>query len=282
MRYQKFQPSSELIPFIECYYVWEGETNGRLDVESPPSSYSAIVFNYGDPTWAYQHSANLEEVPDAFVAGMFTSIYHRVLDGKIGMAAIVFKPTALHNFFGLRMSQLVNNRMALEHLLGSTATHLYEKIKNENTDAGRIRILEKIISPLVPHAKTQLSIIDEAIEYIDELNGISTVDEVASKLKISKRYLEKKFLEKVGLSPKFYSRIKRFSVLANKAVHAEKINWQDVIFESGLHDQSHLVKEYIEFNKMNPSDYYDSHNEMIKYVKPEPTLPSKKEDIEKE
>src|SRR5689334_22868482 len=121
MRYLKFKPSLELTSFVECYYVWQGETNGRLEVQSPPNSFTAIVFNYGSPNWAYQHHSELVSVPNTFVSGQFTSNYHIVLDGKINMVGIVLKPSALHNFFGLSMSHLVNSRMPLELLLPQNA-----------------------------------------------------------------------------------------------------------------------------------------------------------------
>ena len=102
---------------------------------------------------------------------------------------------------------------------------------------------------------------------LEQLKGCISVEEVATHLKISRRYLEKKFLEKVGVSPKFYARIKRFGNLSNKIAHNEKIDWQEIVMEYGFHDQSHLVKEFIEFNQMNPSAYHLAHKELTRFVK---------------
>ncbi len=267
MRYQKFTPSAELTSFVECYYIWEGETKERLEVQSPPNGFSAIVFNYGSPSWAYQHSPQLIAVPKAFASGQFTSNYHLVLDGVINTIGIVFKPSSLHNFFGLRMSELVNNRMPLELLLNNKAELLYNAIKDEGREAERIKIIDEFLLPYLPVTKSRLSVIDEAVEYIDLTKGNSSVERVASHLKISRRYLEKKFLEKVGVSPKFYARVKRFSILSNKLAHSKKVDWQDVVFESGFHDQSHLVKDFMEFNGMNPSEYHQQHRELVRFVK---------------
>lgn len=267
MRYQKFKPSADLTSLVECYYVWEGETKGRLEVQSPPNGFSAIVFNFGDPSWAYQHSSELVAIPKAFVSGQFTSNYHIVLDGLICSIGIVFKPSSFYNFFGLRMSELVNSRMPLELLLMDKAVPLYNRIKHEKNEEKRIKILDEFLVPYTSIAKSRLSVIDEALEFIDEMKGNVTVEGVASHLKISRRYLEKKFLEKVGVSPKFYARVKRFSILSNKLAHTNKVDWQDVVFESGLHDQSHLVKEFMEFNGMNPSDYHKQHQEMVRFLK---------------
>ena len=116
-------------------------------------------------------------------------------------------------------------------------------------------------------AKANLSVIDEAVDHIDSCKGCITVEEVATHLKVSRRYLEKKFLEKVGLSPKFYARLKRFGALSNKIAHNPKIDWQEIVTEYGFHDQSHLVKEFLEFNQMNPTQYHLLHRELSRFVK---------------
>ena len=270
MRYQKFQPSDDLIPFVECYFIWEGEVTKALDVQSPPNSFCSMVFNYANQYEAYQYNSLRTLVPLTFVSGQFTSNYHLVLEGDIGIVGIVFKPTALYNFFGLRMSNLVNNRMPLNLLLQEQADRLLDTIKNLENDKDRIDILEKFAQSYISRAKLQLSLIDEAVEYIDAHKGMLTVEEVATHLKISRRYLEKGFLEKVGVSPKFYARIKRFGMLSNKIAHSKKTNcdWQEIIFEYGFHDQSNLIKEFMEFNQMNPTDYFTRHSELIRYVKP--------------
>ncbi len=267
MDYRKVVPATQLKPFIECYFVWEGETKESVDVQSPPNSFNAMVFNYADPYEAYQNNSLRMAVPKAFVSGQFTSNYHLVLKGAIGMIGIVLRASALHNFFSIRMSQLVNNRMALELLLPDDAESLWKKIKTETTTESRFKILEEFILAHLSIAKSQLSVIDEAVELIDQHQGCISVQNVAEQLKISKRYLEKKFLEKVGVSPKFYARIKRFTNLSKIVAYSEKFDWQELVFKYGLHDQSHLVKEFMEFNQMNPTDYLTKHQELIRFVK---------------
>jgi AraC-like DNA-binding protein len=267
MEYRKVAPAPPLKPFVECYFIWAGEAKESLDVQSPPNGFNAMVFNYADPYEAYQNGGSTRWVPKAFVSGMFTSNYHLVLKGKIGMVGIVFKPSSLHNFFGLRMSQLVNSRMSLELLLQDQAESLWSSIKAQETDDERIPILEQFLLETLPQAKARLSVVDEAVELIDVYKGSISVEDVARQLKISRRYIEKKFLEKVGVSPKFYARIKRFVSLSKEVAYNKDFDWQDLVFQYGFHDQSHLVKEFMEFNQMNPSDYHLKHNELIRFVK---------------
>lgn len=267
MRYQKFMPCKQLRPLVECYFSWRGYAEPELDVQSPPNSYTAIVFNYETPYQSYQNSPLRTIPPKAFACGLFTSNYHLVLKGKIGMAGIVFKTTSMHNFFGLRMSELVNNRMDLGHILAAEADLILNAIKGAETDEGKVKILEEFLLNRLAVARTRLSLIDDAVELIDHHNGCMSVEAVAEQLKMSKRYLEKKFLEKVGVSPKFYSRIKRFTSLSKDVAYNKNLNWQELVHKYGLHDQSHLVKEFMEFNQMNPTTYLNSHQELVRFIK---------------
>lgn len=250
MRYQKFQPDTSLQSFVECYFVWEGEAKDGLTVQSPPNSFTSMVFNYADPYVASQNNSRPIQVPRAFVSGQFTSNYTLELHGRIGMTGVVLKPSSLFNFFGARMSQLVNSRVPISFLPGLPEDILWNAVNNQSSDEGRIKILEELMLSYLPIAKSNVTIIDEAVEFIDSSRGCISVEAVASHLKISRRYLEKKFLEKVGVSPKFYARLKRFGALSNKIAHNEKIDWQEIVVEYGFHDQYHLL-----------------HREMTRFVK---------------
>ena len=245
MRYKKFPPAAELEPFVECYFVWEGEASERTEIQSAPNCFGAIVFNYGDAYQAFQNSSSLQSVPKAFACGLFTSNYHLVMKGTIGIFGIVPKASALHNFFLFPMSNLVNSRMPLKFLLGAMANQLWNEIKVQTSDESRNDILERFALSHLAEARSRLSVIDDAVEFIDEKKGCVSVDAVAEYLGIIRRYLEKKFLEKVSVSSKFYAQIKRFGILSNHIAHHEKIDWQELVFEYGFHDQSHLVKEFM-------------------------------------
>jgi AraC-like DNA-binding protein len=266
MRYQKFPPKSELFPFVECYFIWEGDVPNGLKVQSPPNGFCSMVFNFGDPYLASQNNATPMEVPKAFLSGQFTANYSLELKGTIGVAGIVLKPCSVHNIFGSRMSELVNSRASLT-FFPLPADVLWSAVKSESSDEGKIKILEQLMISYLPIAKANISIIDEAVEYIDSCKGCVSVETVAERLGISRRYLEKKFLEKVGVSPKFYARLRRFGTLSNRVAHLEKIDWQQIVLEYDFHDQSHLVKEFMEFNQMNPSQYHMLHNELTRFVK---------------
>jgi|GEM_PF-494987 len=267
MLYKKFRPVDALHAFGECYYSWDGNAPEVMTVQSPPNGYAAIVFNMGAPYSSSQGAGVLTQVPQAFISGQFTANYRLHLHGTISNVGAVLRPATLHNFFNLRMSQLVNTRASLDLIPGVDSAFLRESMRNADDLHERIKIFEEFLLSHLHTGKSNLSIIDEAIDFIDANKGCMSVDSVANHLRISRRYLEKKFLEKVGISPKYYSRIKRFSALSNEIAHGDRIDWQQIVTQYGFHDQSHLVKEFIEFNQMNPTQYHLLHKEMSRFVK---------------
>lgn len=265
MNYQKFTPSPLLQPWVECYYQWTGLAEKELEVQSPPSARTALVFNLAGPCQSYQQTSTRIEVPMTFLCGQFTSNYHIVLNGSVHMIGIVFRPFGIHDFFNLRMSMLVNTRMDLSLVIGSEAGVMLNKLKEKTTD--RIALLESFLMKRLPAAKKKVNVINDVVSYIDQKRGNVTVQEAAEKFGVSKRYVEKHFLEKVGTSPKLYARTIRFSYISLLVASKEKVDWQEIIELYGLHDQSHLVKEFIEFNRRNPTEYHQNHNELIRLVK---------------
>ena len=105
MQYQKFQPLEILSPFVECYFTWDGlhTAEQELVIESPPSGFCSIVFNYGDPYFLQNKKYERLAVPLQFISGQSIYSYQLFLSGTIGTAGIVFKPAALATLFDLPM-----------------------------------------------------------------------------------------------------------------------------------------------------------------------------------
>ena len=111
-------------------------------VESPPSGFTSIVFNYGDTyTVSNQQHSNLS-IPPFFITGQATGRYELSLSGKIGMAGVVFKPAAMATFFNLPMFELTEERLDLKSVLGKTAEELGESIAEATSRQYRLKLLE--------------------------------------------------------------------------------------------------------------------------------------------
>lgn len=267
MEYEKFFPESdEEKALVVCYYRWRGDASPAIELQSPPTGFGAIIIIASQPYVAWQAEEDKQIVPSAFACGLFTSNYHLHLSGPVDVTGVVLKPSALYAMFGMRMSALVNSRVPLTIFNEERVASLQNHINGQSESRDRVSVLRAFIMERLVIARSRFSIVEDIIQWIDTNKGCVTIDEVAAKFHVSRRYVETQFLEKVGVSPKFYARIRRFSYLSNIIVRKPDLNWQDVVELGGFHDQSHLVKEFLKFNRMSPAEYIGNHKELIRII----------------
>ncbi len=258
-------------PFVECFYQWEYNSllGQPLLVESPPNGYASMVFNYGD---AYQiHNARLQgvTVPPSFLSGQSTRSYRLSLHGNTGMVGVVFKPAGMGSLFGLPMYELTDQRTALPDVLGNPVRELAEQIYEAGDLRERISLLERYLTVRLASRNVSYSRVDYAADLIVRQQGIVNVSEVLDEVFLCRRQFERKFLHQVGVSPKYYARIRRVGVVCAllAASRWQVKDWHDFIHRTGYYDQSHFIKDFTEFIGQNPAAYVKHNVEVANFLR---------------
>ncbi len=267
MLYNKIQPSEKLASFVRCYYQWEHHlpAGQSLTIQTPPSGYEALVFNYADPYQIIRINNEKESVPPAFYSGQNTANYQLNLSNTVGMFGVVLQPAAFATLFRVSVKNASDQRIALEDILGKEGKFLAQKILEAPTTASRVQIIESFLLQKLWLSRLNITVADEAARLIGNRNGIVSVQEIMSEIGSSRRPLERCFIEKVGVSPKFYARIRRFSYISYHLLY-QKDDWQELIYKGGYFDQSHFIKDFQFFNRQNPTNYLLQHKELIQYL----------------
>lgn len=277
MFYQKYPPASHLAPFVECYYIWENSpvtpawmlpAKGPLVIESPPTGFGSFVFNLGTPYSVETTQRNALQVPQSFMTGQATHQYRLHLPEIIRMVGIVFRPAGIGSLFGLPMLEFTNERIALVDVLGQSIQFLTEQLAEESNPSSRIAILEQFLSFQLTKRNLQPDRIDYTTNLIVSHRGVLNMNELIENAFLCRRQFERKFLQRVGVSPKFYARIRRISHLCSELASQrwQVDDWQDLIYRSGYYDQSHFIKEFTEFTGKNPSLYTRNNVELMNYL----------------
>jgi methylphosphotriester-DNA--protein-cysteine methyltransferase len=97
--------------------------------------------------------------------------------------------------------------------------------------------------------------IDTAANIIVEKRGMLHIHELLKDSFMLRRTFERRFLQKVGFSPKYYARLRRISYLCNLITGKRKVNWPDVFREAEYYDQAHFIKDFEEFTGRTPQQY---------------------------
>lgn len=226
-----------------------------------------MVFNYGDGYHVRTEKAS-QPAPMAFLTGQSTHQYELELTGRIGMAGVVFKPAGLNTLFGLPMYEFSNERIAITDALGATVSFLAEQVANCTTDAGRVAVLEGFLNRQLLRRGNRFDRTDYVANLIVDKRGVLNVSELENDLYVCRRQFERQFLQKVGVSPKYYARIRRVGYLcAELATKRWQItDWQDLIYQSGYYDQSHFIRDFTQFMGKRPAVYLKDNTELTQYL----------------
>lgn len=268
MLYQKFAPSVFLGPFVETFYVWEGLFPNSFTVESPPNGHTSMVFNYGSVYDVLNRKGQIDTVPQAFLTGQATRRYQLHLNGKLGVIGIVFKPAALHTIFGLQMFEFSDERTDLSDIMGKEMVFLHEQILEASNSYERVNLLNQFLTRKVLQSKKSFDRTDYIANLIQAKHGLAPLQDLSKELYVCSRQFQRQFLNKVGVSAKYYSRIARMSHLcAGMARNKWSVNdWHQLIYMYGYYDQSHFIKEFTEFMGKVPSAYLKHNLELGNYL----------------
>jgi AraC-like DNA-binding protein len=270
MIYKKIAPCILLEPYVETFYVWETAINhsGISKIESPPSGFASIVFNYGKAYKVDNDKKGEITVPASFMTGQATKKYGLSLTGDLGMIGVVFKPSALYTLFGIPMYEFNDERIDLTDVLGAEAGCLLQCIQDSPGQLARIEIVEKFLTRFIYKSPRLQDKTDHIANLIHKRHGVLSTHDLMKELYVSQRQFQRLFLTKVGVSAKYFSRISRMADLcAQMAARKWAISdWNDLVYQYGYYDQSHFIKEFTEFMGKAPSGYVSDNQELANYV----------------
>jgi AraC-like DNA-binding protein len=267
MIYKKIPPPPHLKPYVECFYVWESRFSQPLIVESPPSAFTSMVFNYGVPYAVQNLKQQSIAVPQAFLTGQATTSYRLSVLGEIGMVGIVFRPAGMHTLFNLPLGELTDERFEMTEILrGGEIRVLQDKIMEARNLNERISLLTHFLTIQLMKNEHRFDAVDFTANQIVDAKGLVNVSDMMNDLFMCRRQFERKFFIKVGLSPKFYARTRRLSYLCSLMSGKRQVNWQHILYDSGYYDQAHFIKDFTAFLGRTPTDYLKNNVELSHFL----------------
>lgn len=266
MFYEKYRPAKVLDKFVKCYFLWEGNADTIINIESPPSALCSLVFNYCDEYYISNQKYTNQVVPSSFIAGQALGNYTLHLKGRIGIVGIVFKPAAIFHFFGIPMYELTDERICFSEICPKSCKLLLTQIIKATGKKERIGILEGYMLGILSKTTHGTTEIIESANKIYEGKGQTNITELLCNIPMSRRNFERKFLEEVGISPKTYSKVRRFGYTCSLMAGNRDANLMDVLCEGGYYDQSHFIKDFKYFSGRTPRRYAKVNVELANYV----------------
>lgn len=162
-----------------------------------------------------------------------------------------FHPGGLYRLLGVPMHELVDEGLdaalvwpsdmsRIEEQLAGAPDHQSIKIIIENFLLGKL-VTTKALQPF-----------DLAMQSLVRSEGMIDIETLARDSCLSLRQFERVCKIRLGLRPKVFSRITRFSKAYRLSEASTNVNWTSIAYECGYFDQMHLIRDFREFAGVNP------------------------------
>lgn len=258
MTFNRFEPDIELRNLVEWYWIAEEDDPTPVQQKIIPDGFPEIIFHYGDP-YKIKLGEEWKLQSQSLFAGQITKFFYLENTGISGMVGIKFKPSAPAQLFGLMMSEFTDKVLMLKAILGKKLDPIEHGLRATRDHRKMIKVIEDGLKN-IGSALPKESKIDHALHLIFSTHGMISITDICNQVNISERQLQRQFNNWVGLSPKFYARVIRFSYIFQLA-QEKKLSWSEVGLESGFYDQPHFIKNFKAFTGEDPTRYFfDEHN----------------------
>jgi len=174
--------------------------------------------------------------------------YHHLVI-KVG-----FQPGGLYRLLGIPMQELLRpEAFEATDLLGNEINEVNEQLKAAASFVEMKGIVENYLLKKSRKIKQQLPI-DSVLPLLIREGGLINIDVLASTACLSNRQFERVFKDRIGLSPKFFSRLVRFANAWVLKEASPTLTWIKIAHQCGYYNQMHLIRDFKEFTGTNPSE----------------------------
>ena len=259
MQFKNITPIPQLQNHIEK--MWLFESSGKMPVDDMklvvPNGNIKLTISYqngivaainGKAFASKEHDITLTGLVDVPV---ILDVDEDTVTETIG---IEFNPQSVYRFFHFNLNEIQNQIYSLSDVLESAGKQLTEQIANATSVQQKIFLVQKfLLNQLALHDEDL--IFEYCVKKIQSSKGTISIKELEKKTDYSSRWLNMKFNDKLGVSPKNLSSIIRFKQYYQALISDNEKSFFKNDFYMLYYDQSHFIKAFKRFTGLPPTRF---------------------------
>jgi AraC-like DNA-binding protein len=251
----RISPSTAIESVVEGFYVFSRDAEDSTH----------LIFNDGFPVLVFLQSSEdtvavtgengASEIKGSWAsAGSIKNVYIKYNNHTDQIFIVRFYPGAFYRLFGLNAPYFRNHPVAPFDCIAERNNFGIKEFFRCNS------IEEKIafIGAYVQHSFTQMDtpeILHRTLDYIHRIKGNSTVRNVTRDAGVNYKWLERTFMQYIGLLPKEYIQLQRFIHAYLELVGTEDVDLMRIAISNGYYDSNHFLKDFKAYTGKTPLAY---------------------------
>ena len=256
--YREFTPPESLSDYIEaCWFYGPTFKTSQKDILIPEGVVD-VVFNVGDP---YLRQRALDEkdaawCPDDIVVGQRSELFLVEWPAQTRLFAVRLRPEAAATFFHFPLNKITNKTVRVrETAFAPLSDIIRQRAFNEHSLVADNCFA--FLRNLVSGRKRPDMRLAAAISRIRQSEGKLDIQSLCDELALGRRTLERLFLDKVGVSPKFYAQTVRLHHFLYLQQHRDA-DLVSAALDAQYYDQSHLIRDFRKFTGESPARFFNA------------------------
>jgi AraC-like DNA-binding protein len=258
MLYLQRPPAPPLSAFIEAFWYTKGYQVPHRRERVLPNGSIQLIINLAQDVIDHARvpeGGKASAMPPSLIVGVQSEYVVIDTADLTEMIGLQFWPGGFVPFFALPADEFSNAQVSLEAVWGPDAARLRDRLQDVQDPGAKFQILESHLLARASNRLVRCPAIDFAVGQFQASQHAGIVGDVTRQLGLSRRRFSQIFRERVGATPKLYSRIRRFQQAVHEIRCGRDIKWVDLALSCGYWDQSHFVNDFRAFSGINPTAY---------------------------
>lgn len=233
-------------------------TGASVEDKFIPRPDISIIFHFKD--CASISGEALLKLEPFFVAPIIPQAITLRFQGDMDTLAVACKATVFSRLFDLDLSPIFKKSISLPQPL---FLPLWKEMANHKNTSDRIICFTEFINSNLstPYSPDSIDLFyDKIIEKCITL----PLKEIMQECHTSKSTVQRKFINRTGVSPKTLARIVRLNYLWTKINNEKAIGFQELVFDGNYFDQTHFINDFKSIIGETPGNFFDRNLNIVK------------------
>ena len=268
--YREYAPCEALRPCVRALFTFSLR---QIALRRRDRLTREVTFQFGEPYWSnlfadghlsivfsfgkgYGVSDLWEGRTPGHVIGPMSGARRSTTGNDVVQMGAYFRAAHSSFFTGVSPREFQDRIVPLEDLWGPRCSSLETRLYDQGDELRRIELLESMLLSRMASAPGRSDTIDisGAAHWMSVNGGRPPLSVLSRYAGVSRQYFARVFHDRVGVTPKLYSRLARFKAGLALLSNAN-INWAQTALELGYSDQSHMIAEFKEFSGRTPASF---------------------------
>lgn len=247
-RFLSISPSPLLAPYVKEYWLLSTDSAYQGRQRALPSGYAGLIFNCGGNICSEKYGLH----PKSYLFGQSVRPVDMCFN-NLNLVIVIFQPIGVKVLLNMSGAELKGLNVGFD-LLSPQFKELENRLLDTSDKQTVVCLIENfLLNQLSDCEDYNCKRFVSAMQSIER--GENNISKLADRTCLGYKQFKRLFSEYIGLNPKEFIRINRFSKTLHLLQTNSSTNLNEIACECGYYDKSHLIREMKSLSGYTPNEF---------------------------